>query len=212
MKAAHREKRLPAVEVPHRYREGDITFEEFLESVPDGVKADLLDGVIYTASPDNVEAGGLTSWLSRVLGGYAERLDLGEVYLLRVCYRIGPKRGPEPDLGFVPKELEAKRRFGYIDAPPALAIEIVSPESVERDYVRKRMIYEEAGVQEYWIIDPGARRVIFLRLHGKRYKAVKPVKHIFRSEVLPGFSIDVRWLLSADRPKSYEILEDLLGD
>jgi len=188
-----------------------VTFEEFLELVPDGDKADLLDGVIYMASPDNTDAGDLTTWLAIVFGGFVEYHDLGKVYLLRVCYRIGPKRGPEPDLGFVPKALEAMRRRGYIDGPPALAIEIVNPDSVERDYVLKRALYEQAGVREYWIIDPDEQRVTFLVLHGKRFKKVVPVKHVFRSTVLPGLYVDERWLVTPARPKAYEFLRKLLG-
>src|SRR5205809_39351 len=134
-------------------REGRETFEDFLELVPDGQKADLLDGVIYMASPDNTDAGGLTSWLGSILKAFVDHYDLGQLYFSRIAYRIGPKRGPEPDLGYVSKRREATRKRGYIDGPPDLAVEIVSPDSVQRDYLQKRAIYEEAGVREYWIID-----------------------------------------------------------
>ncbi|MBL8798043.1 MAG: Uma2 family endonuclease, partial [Planctomycetia bacterium] len=116
---------------------------------------------------------------------------------------------PEPDIGFVPRELEHTRRRGYIDGPPALAVEIVSPDSVECDYIKKYAIYEQAGVREYWIIDPDAGKPTFFRLHGKRFKEVKLTKHIFKSEVLPGFTLDVRWLFTADRPRAFAVLQSL---
>ena len=193
-------------------RKGDITFEEFLEIVEDGQKADLLDGVIYMASPDNIEAGDLLSWLAAVFAAYVAERELGRIYLSRVAYRIGMTRGPEPDLGFVPRALESMRRHGYIDGPPSLAIEIVSPDSVQRDYVQKRAIYEQAGVREYWILDPDENRATFLFLKGGSYKKVSPVKHIIRSKVIPGLWLDVRWLLSDQRPKPYAVLRVLLGD
>lgn len=192
-------------------QQGDYTFEDFLELVPDGMKADLLDGVIYMASPDNTEASDLLTWLAFVIVGFVTERDLGRIYLLRVAYRITSKRGPEPDLGFVPKRLEATRRRGYIDGPPAFAIEIVSPDSVARDYIEKRTTYEQAGVQEYWILDPDDQRVTFLRLHGGRYHEVKPVANIIESEAIPGLALDVRWLLSDDRPRPYEVLQGLLS-
>jgi Uma2 family endonuclease len=145
-------------------RQGDCTFEEFLDLVEDGQKADLIDGAIYMASPDNTDAGDLTSWLHVIIGGFVGFHDLGKTYLLRVAYRIGSKRGPEPDIGVVLKTMESQRRRGFIDGPPALAIEIVSPDSVGRDYVQKRALYEAAGVQEYWIIDPDEERATFLRM------------------------------------------------
>ena len=201
--------RVTAGRAPHPFRQGDITFEEFLDLVPDGQKADLIDGVIYMASPDNAEAGTLNSWLGSLIHNFVDYYDLGKVYFLRVCYRIGAKRGPEPDIGFVAKELEHLRRRGYIDGPPSLAIEIVSPDSVERDYLQKRSIYEQAGVQEYWIIDPDEQRVTFLVLKGKKYQQVKPTKHIYQSRVLPGLCIDERWLLSKSRPRVYDVLRQL---
>ena len=73
-------------------REGDYTFEEFCDVIPDGQKADLLDGVIYMASPDNTTAADLLVWLSIVVSGFVEVKDLGKVYLSRVAYRLGSKR------------------------------------------------------------------------------------------------------------------------
>jgi Uma2 family endonuclease len=193
-------------------RTGDCTFEEFFELVEDGQKADLLDGVIYMASPDNTDAGDLTVWLTIVLGGFVDVKELGKIFVSRFAYRIGSKHGPEPDIGFVPKALLVRRRRGYIDGPPALAIEIVSPDSVQRDYIQKRAIYEQAGVREYWILDPDEGRATFLVLRKKRYKKVSPIKNIIQSEVVPGFHLDVRWLLSASRPSAYDVLRKLLEE
>jgi Uma2 family endonuclease len=178
--------------------------------IEDGQKADLLHGVIYMASPDNTDANDLTAWLSTILRAFAEEKGLGKVYLLRVAYRLGKKYGPEPDIGFVPKKLEARRRRGYIAGPPALAIEVVSPDSVARDYLQKRAIYEKAGVREYWILDPDQQRATFLVLRNKRYVEVVPVAHLIRSTVLPGLVLDVRWLLGRTRPSPYQVLQGLL--
>jgi Uma2 family endonuclease len=193
------------------FREGDYTFDEFLALVEDGQKADLLNGVIYMASPDNTDAGDLSIWLIVVLGGYAAAKDLGKVFASRVAFRIGLKQGPEPDLAFVPNALLATRRRGYFAGPPMLVIEIVSPDSVSRDYFLKRTIYEQAGVREYWIIDPDDQRVTFLFLRKGHYQEVATVNHIIHSKVVRGFHLDVRWLLSeAARPEPHKVLQGLL--
>jgi Uma2 family endonuclease len=192
------------------FRAGDLTFEDFLEIIPDGQKADLLDGVIYMASPDNAFANELNTWLCALLTSFVDAKELGTVYVSRVAYRIGPKRGPEPDLGFVSTRRESTRRRGYIDGPPDLAIEIVSPDSVQRDYIQKRAIYEHGGVGEYWIIDPDEQRATFLCLDRKKFKERKPVRSIFRSRAVPDFWIDVRWLWARPRPKLHDVLGKLL--
>lgn len=196
---------------PRHPPEGDTTFREFLALVPDGAKADLLNGVIYMASPDNLDANDLNTWLTLVIGPYVEARDLGKIYISRVAYRLGDKGGPEPDLSFVRKSRLGKRRRGYFAGPPDLAIEIVSPDSIDRDYELKRGIYEKAGVREYWILDPDHGLATFLFLKRRRFVEVKPVKHIIASEVLPGLELDVRWLLSAKRPPSYEVVQRLLA-
>jgi len=202
--------RIPAHEIPFDdflpTRRGDITFGEFVKIVPDGQKADLLDGVIYMASPDNTDAAGLNSWLGSLIHAFVEKDDLGSVYFSRVAYRLGKKWAPEPDIGFVPKEWESTRRRGFINGPPALAIEIVSPDSVGRDYIQKRAMYERSGVPEYWIIDPDEKKATFLILHGGRYEAAKAVNHIFSSKSLPGFRLDERWLWKTSRPRTHDVL------
>lgn len=195
---------------PRLFRSGDLTFEDFVDIIPDGQKADLLDGVIYLASPENTDAADLLVWLTTVIGGFVQARDLGKVFVSRVAYRLDKKRSPEPDLGFLPKAREAKLRRGHIEGPPALAIEIVSPDSVARDYVQKRAIYEQAGVGEYWILDPDEQKATFLRLRSGRYKEIAPAKHMISSRIIPGLSLDVRWLLSSERPSAYGVLSDLL--
>jgi Uma2 family endonuclease len=187
-------------------RRGDITFDEFVEIVPDGQKADLLDGVIYMASPDNTDAAGVNSWLGSLIHDFVEKKDLGSVYFSRVAYRLGRKWAPEPDIGFVPKEWEPTRRRGFIDGPPALAVEIVSPDSVGRDYIQKRAAYQKSGVPEYWIIDPDEKKATFLVLRASRYEALKPVNHILTSKALSGFRLDERWLWKTPRPRVHDVL------
>lgn len=193
------------------FREGEITFEEFLDIVPDGQQADLLDGVIFMASPDSTTDNKLNVWLCTVMNGFVDATDAGTVYVSRVAYRIGPKRGPEPDLSFLSKDQESTRRRGYIAGPPKVAVEIVSADSLYRDYVQKRGMYEAAGVLEYWIVDPHKRKATILNLVRGRYRERKPVRSIWKSKAVPGFWLDVRWLWDENRPKAYDVLRQLLG-
>jgi Uma2 family endonuclease len=181
-------------------RTARYTFDDFLSLVREDQKADLLDGVFYMASPESTEDNELGGWLYRLMSEYADELDLGKAYHTRVAFRLGSLLGPEPDAAFVLAENLVRVHRGYVDGPPDIAVEIVSPDSVDRDYEDKRARYEKAGVREYWIIDPEARRVLFLRRHRGKFREVAPVGNIFESAVLRGFRLDVRWLWSARRP------------
>ena len=192
-------------------RDGDYTFDDFLALVEEDEKADLLDGVIYMASPESTDDNSLEAWLCRLLGGFVEELDLGEVYISRVAFRITEKQGPEPDLAFVAKKRRKIVHRGFVGGPPDIAVEIVSPDSVQRDYVKKRQVYEHAGVREYWIIDPAERRATFLRLtRGKFREVALDNGHIFRSTVLPGLWLDVRWLWAKRRPSALRLVQKMI--
>jgi Uma2 family endonuclease len=197
---------------PTRVARGPYTFEDFCALVPDGQKADLIDGVIYMASPDNTDAADLFSWLYTIIHLYVRRKKLGKVYPLQVAFRLNDRNSPEPDIGFVlTRHLDRVRR-GYVLGAPDLALEIVSPDSIERDYEKKRRQFEAAGVREYWIVDGMAKSVTLLRLNAKaKYREIQPRKQRLQSQVIDGFWIDPSWLWQTPRPDELEILEQILG-
>ena len=187
-------------------------FDDFCALVKDGQKADLIDGVIYMASPDNTEANDLNAWLVMVVRGYARRKKLGNVYCSRVALRLNKRNSPEPDLLFVKRERQHLVKRGYIDGPADLVMEIVSPDSIERDYIKKRRQYQRFGVPEYWIIDPLRRRVVFLRLEADgKYRAARAVKGVLSSDVLPGFRLRAAQLWRRPLPDELNVLAELFG-
>jgi len=95
---------------------------------------------------------------------------------------------------------------------PDIAIEIVSEDSHERDYHTKRRLYEEAGVREYWILDPIAGRHEFLRLRGGVFESVTLDQSCyFVSEALPGFWLNVNWLHADPLPDEMDCLQQILA-
>ena len=190
-----------------------VTVDEFLTLVPDGQKADLLDGVIHVASPDSPEAAEVYVFLIEILSPFVRRRGLGKIYGPRSAFRLSQFYAPEPDLAFVRKDRLHLWKKSYFQGAPDLAIEIISPDSVERDTVVKRRAFEEAGVQEYWMVDLLQGVCIFLRLEGDRYReAALESDSIFRSGVLPGFWLDCRWLTAEELPDPGECLKSILGE
>lgn len=199
-----------------RSRPGPYSFADFVELVSEDQKADLLDGVIYMASPENIEHGRLIAWLAKTLGCFVEERELGEVTINRIAYRLSPKDSPEPDVAFVRADRSSIIKPGYIDGPPDLAVEVVSPESVERDYEHKREKYERAGVGEYWIIDPDEEQATFLTLAESQgtaaaYQEAGLDGTIFHSKVVPGFVLDANWLWQRPLPPALKTVQDMLA-
>src|SRR5436309_4333985 len=82
-------------------RTGEVTFEEFCDRIREDQKADLIDGVIYMASPENLDANDLFTWLLRLIGALVEGLTSSSVYLVfgflkRYCEHCSHGRGCFP--------------------------------------------------------------------------------------------------------------------
>lgn len=189
-----------------------IDWDMFCAMIPDGQKADLIDGVIYIASPDSRRANSLNIFLLTLMHLYVQRKDVGgEVYVSRFAYRMSEHNAPEPDVGYISQQKLKLVEEGGMRGAPDIAIEIVAKESRERDWVTKRALYEKYGVREYWIIDYLQKKFEFLKLVRKRYVPMKLEDgFIFRSQALPGFWLDVRWLLSKPLPSTFDCLDQIL--
>lgn len=187
----------------------EFTFDEFCVLVKDGQKADLIDGVIYMASPENLQANELFGWLFSLLTLYVQQKDLGQVYGTRVGFRLDDKNAPEPDIAFATKE-RAQHKGGHFEGAPDLALEIVTPDSKQRDYELKRQLYERFGVQEYWIIDELKEQITVYALNKqKQYRQRRPKKGIFTSQIIPGFWLRPEWLWQRPLPSLLETLQEI---
>ena len=106
--------------------------------------------------------------------------------------RIREGRFREPDLVLLRSASDPRRHDRYWLGADLVA-EIVSPDDPDRDYSEKRADYAEAGIPEYWIVDPRDRVITVLTLARDRY-----VKHgqfrpdeLAKSAILDGFNVDV---------------------
>jgi Uma2 family endonuclease len=120
-----------------------------------------------------------------------------------------PRSGREPDLLFVAEEHLTRLGNTYLDGPADLAVEVISPESVGRDRGEKFFEYEQAGVPEFWLLDPAHRRAEFYQLgdDGLYQLVAADEAGIYRSRVLPGFWLRVAWLW--EPPRLLDALKEL---
>ncbi len=181
-----------------------MTFEEFLRSPYE--RAEWVDGEVFELSPENVEHAGIGGWLYALLRAFVEEHGLGRV-LPGILMKTGVHlAGRVPDVLFLARENEGRIRRNHVEGPADLAIEVVSPDSEERDRETKRREYEQGGVREYWIVDLLRGRVTFLSLENGRYRAL-PVEAdgTVRSRVIPGLWLRPEWLVAEPRPRLLEV-------
>ena len=136
------------------------TLEE-LHSLPDdGNKYELVRGELFVTPPPNPDHESIIASLTHVLLPYVEANHLGMVYHARSVLRFHGSE-VEPDL-MVRERL--RKDVDWNEQPiPILVVEVLSPSTRRRDREQKRSLYTDAGVAEYWLVDPERGTVTVVR-------------------------------------------------
>lgn len=138
------------------------TLEEVHSLPDDGNKYELVRGELFVTPPPNVDHEMISSRLTRILDPYVEAQKLGMVFRPRAVMRFEGSE-VEPDL-MVRQPSEGVGK-SWDNAPtPLLMVEVFSGSTRRRDQVQKRSLYMDAGVAEYWMIDPERRSITSVRL------------------------------------------------
>jgi Uma2 family endonuclease len=183
-----------------------MSFEEYLEAY-DGVHAEWVDGRVFVVSPGNEPQGRLSRFLATIIQYWAEAHDLGETYVNAYPVRLNEQTAREPDVFFIRKEHADRAHGTFVEGAADLVIEVVSPSTRAVDRGVKYYEYEQAGVVEYWLVDPLRERVEAYRLgSGGVYEPVAlGDPPVLRSEVLPGMWIPVAWLWQNPLPRMLDV-------
>ena len=129
-------------------------------ALPDGERAELIDGELYMMTPPGTTHQRIVSFLNRTIGNYIQE-QKGDCEIFPAPFAVFLNNDEytyvEPDISVVcdKSKLDEKGCNGA----PDWVIEIVSPSSKRMDYFIKLSKYQNAGVREYWIIDPDKNNV-----------------------------------------------------
>jgi Uma2 family endonuclease len=119
---------------------------------------------------------------------------LGEVLTAPVGVRLPRQPVPlQPDIVFIRTERLGIVGEAYVEGAPDLLVEILSPSNWLYDRREKMQAYQEAGVAEYWIVDPRALTIDVYVLEQGAYVLMGQYRigELARSQVLPGFEVSV---------------------
>jgi len=183
-----------------------VSYDEFLAWADEDVRAEWIDGEIHIMSPASDRHQDLARFLTSVFS-VATETDSGDAIVRPAPFQMKLDRGREPDLLVVRGEHRDRLRDTYLDGPADLVVEVVSPESGARDRGEKFYEYEEAGIPEYWLVDPDREELAVYRLQENRYRtAFEGHEGRAESAVLDGFWIEAEWLWQEELPPVLEVL------
>ena len=166
-------------------------------NLPEEKRAELINGKFYDMAPPSRIHQKLVMELSATIREYIKKNHGScEVYPapFGVNLDADDKDWVEPDVSVIcdPNKLTDRGCSGA----PDLIFEIVSPASRKMDYSLKNMIYSQAGVREYWIVDPAKEKVVVYCYENDS----DPCLYSFDADVpvgiYPGLTIRIRDLLN----------------
>jgi Uma2 family endonuclease len=182
------------------------TYADYLEWDED-FRAEIVNGVVYAMSPPLTAHQILARNLTIEFGNYLRGKPC-QLFPAPFGVRLFPKEDHsddtvvEPDLVVVCDSSKIDKRG--CNGAPDLVIEILSPSNAKWERIRKFNLYLEAGVREYWIVDPEDQVVQVHILDQDRYTTAaygiddpedpyrKYTSDIVPVSVLPGFAIDLK--------------------
>lgn len=146
--------------------------EEDYYNLPETIRAELIEGnLIYNqAAPSRIHQA-ILSELHTVINNYIKSKGRTcRVYPAPFAVKLLENRKTivEPDISVICDRNKLTER-GCSGAPDWI-IEIVSPGNPSHDYILKLNLYANAGVREYWIVDPCKERIFVYHLERERFE------------------------------------------
>ncbi|MCI0710722.1 MAG: Uma2 family endonuclease [Chloroflexi bacterium] len=185
----------------------DVDEETYLRDFA-GEFHEWVQGVVIQMAPASSRHDALTTYLRMLLEAYLALRPVGTLRSAPFVMRLD-ESFREPDIQFIAADRTNHLTDIAMNGPADICIEIVSAESVRRDYGDKFEEYERVGVKEYWMIDPLRNEAHFHRLQDDtgRYASIHPDNSLYTTALLPDFQLDSSHLWADTLPDFFAVGE-----
>ena len=186
----------------------NVPYEDYL-SEKYGQHVEWIFGVVIAMSPVSLTHENLRAFLQMLFSIYLELTGGGQTlsdpFVMRPAQDL-PAR--QPDIQVILPDRLDNLQENQMAGPANLVVEIVSPESVQRDRGEKFREYERGGVQEYWILDPMRKESLFYVLgEDDLFHNRLPQDGVYTSTVLDRLTLDVKIFWQDKLPTTREVVQ-----
>jgi Uma2 family endonuclease len=175
-----------------------LTAQEFLALPEDGRRHELLDGVHYVSSSPAPPHQVAVAQILYELMKHFERHPGGIAIPGPSDVVLSPRDVVEPDVLVYVEGRVHHVGHRHLTEPPDLVVEVFSPSTRRFDALRKRELYDRAGIAEYWLVDPEARTVAVLRRSAGTLAPAATLRadagDVLETPLLPGLALPVERL------------------
>ena len=165
-------------------------------NLPEGERAELIDGKFYDMAPPSRIHQEISGQIYKTITNYIDA-SRGSCKVYAAPFAVNldadDRDWVEPDISVIcdPNKLTDRGCSGA----PDLIFEIVSPSSRRMDYNRKNTLYSDAGVREYWIVDPAKKRVTVYHYEDDAAPIIYSFTQDIPVGIYPGLTIKINDLL-----------------
>ena len=195
---------------PYVVRMGGWTLERYLAESPDNARWEDVRGEVIMYSPATAEHQRLVGFLYRFLQGYCEAKGWGEVLTGPAAVQLAPEVVREPDVFVLAPEDALRAKGAPLPLRPVLVVEVISPSTRSLDLGEKAHDYAEAGVPEYWAVDPQRKELYLHELQQRAYRVQTLSEGWVESTAVPGLRLRVEWLWQSILPAVSACLQEVL--
>ncbi len=206
-------KRIPPLESGDRLSRDE--FERRYTAMPHIKKAELIEGIVYMASPLRFNSHGkphanLIGWLWTYKIA-TPGVELGD----NVTVRLDLDNEPQPDVVLlIDQRLGGQARISdddYVEGAPELVVEVAAS-SAANDLHDKKRVYRRNGVQEYIVWQILENKFNWFNLQNSEYVLLEPdANNIIKSRVFPGLWLDLPALRTAEMTKVLAVVQQGLN-
>ena len=176
-----------------------LTYEDYLQFPDDGLRHEIIGGEHFVTASPVTRHQRISLNLTYLIRSYLEDHPIGELLYAPVDVILSDTDIVIPDLVYVSRERASEIiKAKNLPGPPDLVVEILSPTTRPRDERLKRDLYERAGVQEYWLVDPDHDAVQVYRRTGTGFGAAVRFERgaSFSTALLPELALSIDKIFS----------------
>ncbi|MFC5404282.1 Uma2 family endonuclease [Cohnella soli] len=153
-------------------KESPVTYESYANMVDDGNRYEISDGILELMSPSPTFTHQMLC--HKML--FRLETSCGNEFIIvpsPIDVILSNTEVRQPDIVMIHRSRMSIISNRGINGSPDLVVEITSEHSRRRDKVKKRTVYANYGVPEYWIIDPSNFTLEQYTLDGERYELIE---------------------------------------
>ena len=177
-----------------------FTYRDYL-LLPEGDRRELIEGDFYRgtrARASGIKRSLLWTWGCCSGSSFAVK-SLGQVLWAPLDVVLSPENVVQPDILFISNERRGIITEANVSGAPDLVVEILSPNTAERDRELKLTLYSRYGVREYWIVDPEDSSVEVMVLEEAGVRSTRRyISGRVGSPLLPGLVVALDEVFASD--------------